>query len=248
MVSIYSVRENIQSSAWLDKKDNARFCIPIALSKPIGENLNNVTLGRVVYLAAFCEADGTITWFNNMPCDRKKLLWLLGVEDGSPGKKALNRLTTSKAIEKIKAEYYVNFNYFSREEQLFPVLACKHNIKCCDAKKKHEDLGSVARLLPWMNIEWNVLCENPEERDVAKIAPLEISEICRLAKVKNPTGLTERFETIDGIVTLISRRLLPDGREAYQVDTRMFFSPYTNSWAKDFDATLIKEDRYENLA
>ena len=248
MISIYPVRENIQSSAWLDKKENARFCLPISLSKPIGDSLSNIALGRLVYLTAFAGADGAVTWFDGMPCDRKKLLWLINVKSESSGKKTLIRLTSVGAVEKARTEYYVNFSFFGQGGQLFPVLAYKHNVKCCDSPKKQEDLGGVVRLLPWMNVEWNVLCRNPEERDVTKIFPLRLSEICEIAKTKSSAGLIEKFEVIDGIVSLMSKRILPGGGETYQIDTKLFFSPHTNSWARDFDTTLVKEDGYEGLA
>lgn len=47
-------------------------------------------------------------------------------------------------------------------------------------RKKDKHLGYVLRLIPYMSVEYNIICENPEEADIKKIKPITLIEICDL--------------------------------------------------------------------
>ena len=44
--------------------------------------------------------------------------------------------------------------------------------------KGHKYFGYVAKLIPYINKEWNYVCKNPEEQDIRKIHPFNMKEIC----------------------------------------------------------------------
>ena len=44
----------------------------------------------------------------------------------------------------------------------------------------HKHLGYIFKLLPFINIEYNVLCFNPLEKDIESIEPLSLSNFCDL--------------------------------------------------------------------
>ena len=52
------------------------------------------------------------------------------------------------------------------------------NIYRATPPTKHRYLGYIFQLLPYINIEYNIICENPRETELDKIKPLKISEIC----------------------------------------------------------------------
>lgn len=44
----------------------------------------------------------------------------------------------------------------------------------------HKHLGYVFKMLPFINLEFNVLCKNPTEKDLTKIDFLSVAEFCHL--------------------------------------------------------------------
>lgn len=46
--------------------------------------------------------------------------------------------------------------------------------------KKHKQLGYIFKLLPYINIQFNIICKNPFESDLNMIEPLTIGEFCEL--------------------------------------------------------------------
>lgn len=46
--------------------------------------------------------------------------------------------------------------------------------------KKHTQLGYVFMMISHINIEHNILCWNPEEADIAKVAPMTPKEFCSM--------------------------------------------------------------------
>lgn len=44
--------------------------------------------------------------------------------------------------------------------------------------RRHKYLGNIFKLLPFINLEYNIICKNPFETDADKIEPLTISELC----------------------------------------------------------------------
>lgn len=54
---------------------------------------------------------------------------------------------------------------------------------------EHKKIGSLIRLLPYINIHHNLVCKNPEEKDIQNIIPFKISEIAELLGYKNITRL-----------------------------------------------------------
>lgn len=49
--------------------------------------------------------------------------------------------------------------------------------KACPASQ-HRHLSYVLRLLPYINIEYNIICHNPDEKDCNEIKPLTLQEFC----------------------------------------------------------------------
>lgn len=64
--------------------------------------------------------------------------------------------------------------------------------------KEHKKLGMFIQLLPYLNIQHNVLCFNVEEEQPKEIKPLSIQDICRIVgyQVKNARRLERELITI----------------------------------------------------
>lgn len=52
---------------------------------------------------------------------------------------------------------------------------------------EHKKLALLIELLPYVNFRHNVICSNPEESDVEKINPFNLTEVMRIAEYKNLT-------------------------------------------------------------
>lgn len=63
---------------------------------------------------------------------------------------------------------------------------------------KHKHLGYVFQLLPFINIEYNIVCQNPRERILDKIQPLTIKDFCWIIEY-NPNQSTRLIETYKNI-------------------------------------------------
>lgn len=59
---------------------------------------------------------------------------------------------------------------------------------------KHRYLGYIFKLLPYVNVEYNIICTNPKETDLKKVKPLKISEICNI--IGYDTKNIKRFKEI----------------------------------------------------
>lgn len=60
--------------------------------------------------------------------------------------------------------------------------------------RKHRHLGYIFKLLPYISIEYNVLCYNPEEEDPAKIEFMSLAELCE--KIDFDRSHAERLHKI----------------------------------------------------
>lgn len=52
--------------------------------------------------------------------------------------------------------------------------------------RKHKQLGYIFKMIPYLNLEYNILCKDPFEQEIDSIMPLSIAELCQLINY-NPT-------------------------------------------------------------
>ncbi len=63
----------------------------------------------------------------------------------------------------------------------------------------HRYLGYVFQMLPFVNIEYNILCHNPQETDLAAIQPISLDEFCLACGYANTdqrTRLVKKYAQI----------------------------------------------------
>lgn len=51
-------------------------------------------------------------------------------------------------------------------------------------KKERNTLFYLARLLPFVNVEYNIVCGNPLEENIKEIVPLSVGEICKIIDIE----------------------------------------------------------------
>jgi len=57
--------------------------------------------------------------------------------------------------------------------------------------KEHKHFGYAIQIIPYINREWNIICENPNEEKTKNIRPLTTADICE--KLNMGQGHTERL-------------------------------------------------------
>lgn len=66
--------------------------------------------------------------------------------------------------------------------------------------KEHKRLATFIKMLPYINIEHNIVCKNPEEKDMKKLILYSLTELTEMLEYKNQTRLkTDLFAiTVNG--------------------------------------------------
>ena len=63
---------------------------------------------------------------------------------------------------------------------------------------KHKNLGYLFKMIPLINIEYNILCENPDEDILEKVKPITLSDFCKIIGY-NETQLSRLVNTYNKI-------------------------------------------------
>ncbi len=144
---------------------------------------------RLIFLNTFSDYETNTLFISNRngktPITRKDLSDILGISKAlvsnfwhevSPkyiSESAEGLLTTNTGIFhrcKLPKGKYMNL-------QKLYINGIRKLYRETDASK-HKHLGYILQMLPYINIEFNILCKNPFEENLDNIQPLTISEFC----------------------------------------------------------------------
>lgn len=96
---------------------------------------------------------------------------------------------------------------------------------------QHHYLGMVLQMIPYVNVQYNVLCWNPLEENVEEIAPMSMAEFCKvMGKAEsNADEYRKAYTRITFDMDGRRRRFCQiarsdDGRELIFVNPRVFFA------------------------
>lgn len=91
--------------------------------------------------------------------------------------------------------------------------------------KEHKRLGIMIQLLPYLNVQHNVLCWNPEESEPKSINPLTIQDVCRIIgyEVKNARRLeNELLQTTVGEKCMLMKHMKYHSM-IYSINPKLFY-------------------------
>lgn len=149
--------------------------------------INDATLTRYIYLCTYIGYD------NKLQCKQKHYIYKTDISD----------------ILKLSSSAAYTFLSECRENNLLTInkdntITITHNIYRGKLKKvknydtcriyintvrklyescsprEHKTLSYLFALLPYVNIEYNIICSNPFEKDIDQIQPLSLEQICQL--------------------------------------------------------------------
>lgn len=173
------------------------------------------TLNKLVYLSTFIGSDNAIcydgNWNKNKRCEKPMTLQdikkTLGISE--PSWRQFWRECTEKGlILQDGNKYKLPINMFrfcnnakvnKKKVAMIKVFrqAVRYMYENTDDNSKRV-LDYLYRLIPFINLKYNVLCANPFEQDKSKIIPLKVSDICEKfgVSVKNQSHFVQRLKKL----------------------------------------------------
>ena len=154
-------------------------------------SLKNQTVARLIYLASFLPG-GSALGSNQLFITRKRpltkndLLWLLGLKSRHARDSFLRDAADYIFVESDGSLYLNRYlfirGYLSKQYQELQ-RAFVTGVRCLyenTSPNRHRLLGLVFKAIPYLNMEFNILCENPEETSFDAIRPLSVKQFCNI--------------------------------------------------------------------
>lgn len=147
------------------------------------------TVTRLIYLNTYTHfGDNKLMLTERTPMERKDLAKILGVSKAVVTKfwKEVNPkyiqeqddgliFTSTDIFIKRKLNQRGKYNPY----QKFYINGIRTLYKATNISN-HKHLGYIFKMLPFINLEYNVLCKNPMEKDLDKIQFLSLAEFCNV--------------------------------------------------------------------
>ena len=154
------------------------------------DDLSSQSIVRLIYIATYIDYSNNILCYDNKVLLTKKDIKKLMLLSDSVFKRWFNEMINKKYIIQKENNFYITDKYF-RKGQLNKNLSDYKNSKYTriyiNAVRKlylttkstsHSVLGYIFQLIPFVNLQWNIVCNNPLEPDKDLINPLTIGEFC----------------------------------------------------------------------
>lgn len=154
------------------------------------DDLSSQSIVRLIYIATYIDYSNNILCYDNKVLLTKKDIKKLMLLSDSVFKRWFNEMINKKYIIQKENNFYITDKYF-RKGQLNKNLSDYKNSRYTriyiNAVRKlylttkstsHSVLGYIFQLIPFVNLQWNIVCNNPLEPDKDLINPLTIGEFC----------------------------------------------------------------------
>lgn len=162
------------------------------------DSLNNPTISRLVYLATYINNDNYLSYDNGQLLSRSQLQSLLNLGD-TAFKSFLRQTKRHNYLIEDDSGFQLNPNIFGkgklqkvkdqRAAKLF-VYSTRFLYEHATIDS-HKTLAYMYMILPYVNLTYNVLCENPWETDKSKITKMSVDTLC--AKLGLDISHSKRF-------------------------------------------------------
>ena len=154
------------------------------------KDISSQSIVRLVYLATYIDYSNNILCFENkIPLTKKDIKKLMLLTD-SVFKRWFNEMIDKKYIIQKDEGFYITSKYFLKGQINKNLNAYKNNrytriyinairkLYLTTKTTSHTVLGYIFQLIPFVNLQWNIVCNNPLETDKDLINPLTVGEFC----------------------------------------------------------------------
>jgi hypothetical protein len=168
-------------------------------------NISTANLTRLMFLSTYMDYSNKLVEQKQEYCgfetaiDKKRMFEILGLTP-STFYRFFNEMIDKEILLDVDGDFYLDENYFYRGElgktqfnnAMRLYRAGIRQMYANVAQEDHKWLGHCFRILPYISIDFNILCWNPDESDPDKIVPMRLIDM--LATIGyNETNIT-RFK------------------------------------------------------
>lgn len=177
---------NLQAERELRKRANAPLGHFLFMSGAGFNAISSASVARLIMLCTYSKYDALLMTGRNKPMTRAEAQRILNLEYTSFNK-FMKEVVPRFLIEKDGALYLANHETFFRgkkdrknHSQFWKtyLLAVRRLYNATEARQ-HKALGRVFQLLPYINVEFNVLAHDIEETSLDEVQPMSLFEVCQ---------------------------------------------------------------------
>lgn len=169
----------------------------------INEELTQSDLSRLFMLATFTGYDGVLMFDNATAINKTNMNKIINISESKflefyyKLKKLDILIEESKTILKLNKNYFFkgeikkHKDYIQKNDYTRIYIKVIRDLYNKISARSHKQLGILFMLIPYINREWNILCENPNEPNINLITPLTLGKMMELLNydIKNSTRI-----------------------------------------------------------
>lgn len=205
-----------------------------------GAILKPASLARLALLATYVRADGRLMKSKRLPMTKDDAAKKLGLSNATFARFWKEVTETGCLAEDEERSLTVSSGIFFRGKapktgedtgwmKIF--IDQMRALYYATPAAQHHYLGMVLQMIPYVNVQYNILCWNPWEENVEEIAPMSMAELCREMD-KSASNADQYRKAYAGITFEMGgckRRFCQiarndDGKELIFIDPRVFFA------------------------
>lgn len=194
--------------------------------------IEKANISRLIYLATYIDYNNReenllVRYSENnkvTPLNRNEIRSLLKLSERT-FINFLNDMKSNDLIFICEDKFYINPDYFTKGKSKLEgdytrifINTTKLLFENCSARQ-HKQLSYVYQLIPYMNHELNVICNNPNESDFTKLDKLGLKNICEILGISLTKSGMSRFESdllkfkieVGGRIYYIFKRVMVKG-------------------------------------
>lgn len=147
-------------------------------------NLNPATVARLAFLSTYVGFENQLLFLpDEIPMLKKDLSTVLNISRPAANSFYDECIKAKMLIDREKNGLYISNIFFRGKSENSRTKIFKNTIQSLyrnTAVQDHKYLGYVIQIIPFINLEWNIVCENPEETNKKLIKPLTLKQICKI--------------------------------------------------------------------
>lgn len=177
---------DLKAERELRKRANAPLGYFLFMSGAGFDEISSASVARLIMLSTYCKYNDALIVGRNKPMTRAEAQQILGLEY-TAFSKFIKEVVPRFLVEKDGALYLADHQTFFRGKRdkgnhgqywKTYLLAVRHLYNSTDVRQ-HKALGRVFQLLPFVNIEFNILAYDIEETELDAVKPMTLSEVCK---------------------------------------------------------------------
>lgn len=142
------------------------------------------TAGRIAYLATYSDYHNKLIMDNYKPIIRKNLHKILKVSKCTTNRFLKECIDTGIIIENDDNSLYLSSDFYRGQSQDDDrVRIYRNTVRSLYNKltiSQHKYFGYIVKLIPYINIRWNLICDDIYEEDFYKLQNIPFTDVCKL--------------------------------------------------------------------